>query len=724
GAVQLGTLTVSGPLTIVATGQIGQFGGISVTGLANLSAASIVLPAASTYTGGITFNSPGDVTLNSGGAMVLGGASNSAGGNVSLTALGPVSQSAALTVGGSVVVSAAGQPVNFSTQLNDFTSVSFTAASVQVRDINSLAIGGTVSGNVAVQAASGVSGSGFSFGSVDVALSGTGAVLFGGVDVAGAANFATSGTLGSYSGIVYSNNSSTGTLGSPIVASGLVDLAFKNAGIALPQVQAATLFASGGGAITQTGPITAGVTHISGQSAVLNNPANHLGALTLNTGNASIVDAGALNLSGLASGTLQVQAGAITQSPADALIAGSATISGAGGIALIGANELGTLSASSSGAITLNDVGATLALGSITTPASLAVQSGGAVMQMAGTTLSSASLDMIALSIGSVSQPLEFIAPVVQLASAVGDIRAHSAQPFNLVGLGAAGNASVVSDGALTVSAAAEALANLSLKGTNLVVHADVSGVGVTLDAGSGTLAIGGGALAASVTGGHSVALIGHDITLLGGTGQGARAEVVSEGRVTVNAAGNFVIHGGSGNGALAQVSAFGPLSITVGGAVDVIGGTGNGAYAKLDPSVRSALTVNAQSVSLQGGSGAGAYAAIVSEGDVTVAAPGGISMAAGTGLDADAVVISYFGKVSLPNCNGCVKLTTSPLGNGVSDVGVLGGDEYVSIISSSALGANEVLRFQDVFDVLVDRPARRKGKDDIVVETVCKSGS
>ncbi|CAN5499974.1 hypothetical protein BH11PSE7_BH11PSE7_05310 [soil metagenome] len=721
GAVQVGTLTVSGPLTIVATGQIGQSGGISVTGLTNLSAASIVLPTASTYGGGITFSSTGDVTLNSGGAMVLGGTSNTAGGNVSLTALGPVSQTAALTVNGAAVVSAAGQPVNFGTQLNDFASVSFTAASVQVRDINSLAIGGNVAGNVAVQAASGVSGSNFSFGSVDVTLSGLGAVLFSGVDVAGAANFATSGTLGSYSGISYSNNSSTGTLGSPIVATGLVDLAFTNAGIALPQIQAATLFASGGGAITQTGPINAGVTHISGQSALLNIPSNHLGALTLNTGNASIVDAGALNLSGLASGTLQVQAGAITQSAANALIAGSATISGAGGIALIGANELGTLSASSGGAITLNDVGATLALGNVTTAGSLVVQSGGAVVQMAGTTLSSASLDMIALSIGSVAQPLEFIAPSVQLASAVGDIRAHSAQSFNLVGLGAAGNASVVSDGALTVSAAAEALANLSLKGTNLVVHADVSGVGVTLDASSGTLAIGGGALAASVTGGHSVALIGHDITLLGGTGQGARAEVVSEGGVTVNAAGNFVIHGGSGNGALAQVSAFGPLSITVGGAVSVTGGAGSGAYAKLDPSVRSALTVNAQSVSLQGGSGAGAYAAIVSEGDVTVVAPGGISMAAGTGLDADAVVVSYFGRVTLPNCNGCVKLTTPPLGNGVSDVGVLGGDEYVSFLSSSVVGTNEILHFQEVFDVLVDKPVKKALKDDIVVETVCK---
>ena len=736
GNVQMSALGVSGPLTIVATGQIGQGSAINVTGLSSLSAASILLPTSSTYSGGITFNSAGDVTLNSGGAMVLGGTANYAGGKLSLTALGPVSQNAALTISGSANVSAAGQSVNFDTQLNDFSSVSFNAASAQVRDINSLVIGGNVSGTVVAHAGSGVSGSGFSFGGLIVGLSGTGAISFVQTDVSGAANFGTTGA-GSYSAISYENISTTGTLGGSMLATGLVDLAFKNKGLALPQIQAGTLSVSAGGAITQTGALNASVTSMSGQSLVLNNPSNHLGALTLKTGNASITDAGTLKLAGLASGALNVQSGAVSQAATDALVTGSATISGAGGTALIGMNLLGTLVAASGGAITVNDVGATLALGNITTPGLLAVQSGGAVLQMPGSTLTSGSLDMIALSIGTPLQPLEFVSPTVQFYSVSGDIYAHSSKGFNLVGLGAAagkaspvasapvfnltalaptGNASLVSAGAMTVSGPVDAAANLLLKATNLVVQAKVSGADVTLDAGTQTLAIGGGATAASVAGANLVTLIGHDITLLGGTGKGAKAEVLSDGKVSVNAAGNFVIQGGFGTGASAQISSVGPVTITTGGAMNLTGGTGSGAYARVEAGLLSLVSVTAQSVNLLGGVGPGAYAALTSEGNVTVAA-NNITMAAGTGLDADAVVISYFGKVTLPTCNGCLTLTTPPLGNGVTDAGVLGGDDYRILIEESTVGSNELIRVQDFLDKFTEPLVRRKRKDEIVID-------
>lgn len=316
---------------------------------------------------------------------------------------------------------------------------------------------------------------------------------------------------------------------------------------------------------------------------------------------------------------------------------------------------------------------------------------------------------------------MEFVAPVARFIGAAGGVHAHSAQAFTLAGLGAADDSSVASNQLLSVGGTVNVEGALTISGLGIGVQAAVIADHATLNAGGGNLVIGGGAVPVRVQGSSAVTLLGHDISLLGGTVKGAVAEAVSGGGVTVNAAGNFVISGGSGNGALAQVSTFGPLSITVGGAMDVIGGTGSGAFAKLDPSVQSPLTVNAQSVSLRGGIGPGAYAAIVSEGDVTVSAPGGISMVAGKGLDADAVVISYFGKVTLLSCNGCVKLNTPPLGNGVTDVGVLGGDEYVSFLSSGVVGTKEILQFQKVFDVLVDRPVKQKNKDDIVIETVCK---
>ena len=451
--VSVGSLTVSGPLTIVATGQISQGASISVTGLTSLSASTIVMPTASTWSGGVTFNAGGAVTLASSGALVLRGTANHAGGTLSLTAAGAVSQTSALTAVGAVSVSAAGQTVDFGSLANDFSSVSFNAASVLLNDINSVGISGSVTGNVAITAASGVNNAGsVNFGSLDITLTGTGSVSVVGSNVAGAASFATSGA-GSYQDITYSNNSATGSVGGSILASGTVTLAFKNTGLALPQIQAGTLFVGSGGALTQTGAISAANTELNavGYDINLLSSANHMGTLVIKANNASITDAGTLNIDGDIAGALQISAAALSQTPANALRAGSATLSGTSGIAMIGANELGTLAAFSGGAITVNDIGASLTLGNISTPASLAVQSGGAVLQSTGATLSSGSLDMLALSIGTPVQPLNFSAPVATLYGVDGGVHAQSAQAFNLAGLGATGDATVSSAQALSV---------------------------------------------------------------------------------------------------------------------------------------------------------------------------------------------------------------------------------------------------------------------------------
>ncbi len=130
--------------------------------------------------------------------------------------------------------------------------------------------------------------------------------------------------------------------------------------------------------------------------------------------------------------------------------------------------------------------------------------------------------------------------------------------------------------------------------------------------------------------------------------------------------------------------------------------------------------------MTLQGGTGAGAYAAIVSEGDITVVAPGGITMAAGIGPDADAVVVSYFGKVTLPNCNGCVKLTASPFGNGTAETGVLGGDDYLAILFDGFVDTNELIQARQtlykVAETESEEERRRRTSADIVIEgEVCK---
>ena len=102
---------------------------------------------------------------------------------------------------------------------------------------------------------------------------------------------------------------------------------------------------------------------------------------------------------------------------------------------------------------------------------------GRALKQVPGVTLSLASQHIIL--------------PVVQL------FNEHSSQAFSLEDFGAAGNARGVSSGALSVSTMAETTRSLALSGTNLNVHADVSGA-------------------------SSAALAGHDIWLMNGTGNSA----------------------------------------------------------------------------------------------------------------------------------------------------------------------------------------------------------
>ncbi len=108
-----------------------------------------------------------------------------------------------------------------------------------------------------------------------------------------------------------------------------------------------------------------------------------------------------------------------------------------------------------------------------------------------------------------------------------------------------------------------------------------------------------------------------------------------------------------------------------------------------------------------------------MTEGDVTVTGSA-IQLVGGTQADADAVVVSYFGKVTLPSCNGCVSLNAPPLGNGVVDVGVLGGDKYLSILTESLAPSSDLVLFTQVLEILSDnqneRRRNRRG-DEIVVE-------
>ena len=237
-------------------------------------------------------------------------------------------------------------------------------------------------------------------------------------------------------------------------------------------------------------------------------------------------------------------------------------------------------------------------------------------------------------------------------------------------------NAKYTSTGLVQLTGTATAGGTLAITGNGgLDVQANVAAASVQLSAGNSVLKIGqGGANAVAVNGTNGVTLTGQTIQLLGGTGTGGSSSVSSAaGGITVNAAGNFVIQGGSGDNAYAQLLAAGPVTVTA-GTVNINGGSGRGAYAKLDLSNAGAvLNINAGAVNLQGG-GPGSYAAIVSNGDIVFTPGSSLSLVQGTGLDADATVLSFAGNVKLPTiCNSCVRLTANPLGNNQTDNGVLG---------------------------------------------------
>jgi filamentous hemagglutinin family protein len=721
--VSIGALSISGPLTIVATGQISQGAALTVGGLTSLSAADILLGAtASSYGGGVSFDASGQVSLASSGALVLAGTSSHAGGALTLTALGPVSQTAPVSVGGAASVTALGQSVDFGTQANDFASLSFDAASVAVRDLSGIVVNGTASGLVAVLAASDVSSASLTAGSLSVTLGGTGSAYMLGTSVSGAASFATTGP-GSYQNISYSNaTTSTGaSVGGSLLASGTVDLQFKNVALVLPAITAATVTVGAGGNLTQSGPVQASHSSFTavGADVQLTHAANQLGALSVFAASATVLDAGTVDLAGTVSGVLSVSAGGIAQAAGRTLATGSANLMAGGDISLTGANTLGTLAANSGGALSVIDDGASLVLGQLTATGALGVQSAGALTALPGSTLSGASAALVAQSIGTAAQPVLLATPQAQLYAFAGDVHARSAQPLALTGLAASGDAVVTAAGAMQVTGEVSVDGTLRLSAQGMSVGTDVYGGSVTLDAGAGNLSVGGSG-AAGVFAANAVRLIGNDITLLGGSQTGASTEVFAEGSgVVIDAAGNFVLRGGTAKDAYALVSSTGAVSITSGGAMSIHGGSGDGAYANVEAGALAQLRVTAASVTLQGGSAPGAYAGIVTEGDITVAAAS-ITLTGGSKPDADAVVVSYFGKATLPSCNGCVKLSAPPLGNGQIDVGVLGGEDYLAILTESLAPSSDLVLFTQVLEILSDNASDRRRQrrgDEIVVE-------
>jgi hypothetical protein len=247
----------------------------------------------------------------------------------------------------------------------------------------------------------------------------------------------------------------------------------------------------------------------------------------------------------------------------------------------------------------------------------------------------------------------------------------------------------------------------------------------------NGSLSIGGGASAVTVTG-ADVDLAAGAITI-GSAGATAASRVSAigvapgSGTLVINTsgAGGLQILGG-GAGAFAELVSTRGTSVTVngGGSLVIRGGAGIGAYALIDPTLAGDLSVTLNgggSLTLDGGGGAGASAMLrnlagnVASNVVPV-------FVKNAGNDADATILVGAGRTV--SFAGVTQTATAgnPVGNGLIDSGIFMLEPPVVVIPLLPPGTESA--FQGSLSNLpqalpaLPAPPAPKAKGDVVVES------
>ncbi|MGA2552755.1 MAG: hypothetical protein ABSF50_21640, partial [Burkholderiaceae bacterium] len=249
------------------------------------------------------------------------------------------------------------------------------------------------------------------------------------------------------------------------------------------------------------------------------------------------------------------------------------------------------------------------------------------------------------------------------------DVNASSAT-LTAANTGTAGNnqitltgTALTDGGSLAVGAAA---------GQSLVVGTDFQNTGLT---GYGTVKFQAPltVVQTSVTGPDSGSLsVSSTGALSVGDVAGTQAATITNaGDISVSTAGNLVVQGGTATGASASISSTGGnTTINAGGAVILSGGSGTGASAVLDP---GNLTLTAAALTLNGGGGQNAFAALEASGNILLTIAGALTLNGGAGANSDAVILSTGGTATYEagSCVNCTTLATGGvLTNAVTDVG------------------------------------------------------
>ncbi|MBL8377197.1 MAG: filamentous hemagglutinin N-terminal domain-containing protein [Burkholderiales bacterium] len=737
----------SGVLNLAGSGSAGAGGTTtSVNGsVVNIvSGASIALNGALALSGGATVNNAGTLTLN-------GAASN------------------AITGGATEVVNNSGTLVKAGGTANTLTAGFANSGVVNVLSgtLNLQRGVGSDTGSYSVLGAStlGLHGD-RSFAPSSSISAATGTVVFDPL-ASGGSTVNLNGAFTALNTQVVSGTVNVGTTASFVTATNYTQSGGALVGVG-GNVRITNSFSFPGGTISGTfGNME--VTQAAGNLFIGNLNATQVITLAAPTG--AIVDvngAGTTNLNA-ASVTLTAGNGIDLDLVTGTL---NATNTG-GNVALrnSGALAIQSLAQSGGGSVSVTNNGGNLTVSGITAGAGIVNLNvnGGNLLHGAGAgtaVTSSTQINMNATGIGSAGAPLAIAGPYSASTTGVGaagDIYLRVAGALNLTGGGIttdAGSSQRISiattgGGDITIngafapagdSVALNAGGNLTvgpvgisgptvnlIAGGAINVDGPVSAPGSVTLAATGALGI-GGASAVLITG-QDVSLSGSSITV-NGAATGVSG-VNASGTLNLTTTGNLTINGGSGANAIAELTSQGNATLVVNGTLIINGGTGTDAFARIDPIAPGAvLTITAGGIALNAGSAPGAYAGIQAAGDINlilgslpVFNPGPASASE----NRDAAFFSSGGSIFLNlGCAPgfpCAAQPGNPFASLPTESGWFASAFYPggSAPGSSGLGGGlaaagqEVI--QNVLSVLLPqveqtgRPGPRRARDDLVVE-------
>jgi hypothetical protein len=578
----VGEIAIAGPvsyanLSLVTSGAISQAPGatLTLTGL-NAYGGSVTLGEANdvaTLQGRAT---TGDFTFANSGALGIGTvdaaypAGISVAGDLALAAGGALTQSAVLTVTGNASLDAGANAITLNNAGNDFVgTVSLTGATTQITNASALTLGTLATGNLTANSAGAFNlGQGTVTGSL-VADSGGGAISQSGALTVGGTS-----SLNAGAGAITLTDAGNDFQGAVSAAGSGISLADANA-LALAGLTtsgAATLNA--GGAVTQTGAITAGSLELLGSGPyTLTNASNDIGVLAANTtGAISYRDANAFGVG--------------VVGPTTGITSGNSDVSlqSGGALALDAAVNVGTAALSLTAGGAVSQTAAITVNGALNAPGlSVTTSSGDIVLANSGnriSTLSAASapgnvtvvngaadtlMDVKAASgtnVSFVSDQIIFSGPVsasAVLSFATANDRAIDVTPAFFTNVSAStmklGSSAMTQDISLSGAIDLSSIANLSLITGGTIYQPTPASDSLTvagLNADGGTVSLGGANHVTNLQGRATTGFFEFAnvdaVNLTTVDAGNPVAGVISAGMLTVSADGGIGASVGSGN--------------------------------------------------------------------------------------------------------------------------------------------------------------------------------